>query len=174
MARRDRWRRIAARFVARPEPAVDWRLNLKHGIGAFLAVLLLGALLIRTDLPLLVPPFGASTLLLFARPSSPLAQPANVIGGYLIAVVSAYACAALFPGVLWATAAALGVSITAMSRLRVTHPPAGAIPLIAFADPLSMFAVMEAIAIGVAVLLILATLYHMIPPRQRYPDPTGG
>jgi CBS-domain-containing membrane protein len=170
----DRLLRFLAQFVARPEPAVGWRLITKHTIGVFFAVLLLGAMLNQTSLPLLLAPFGASTLLLFGRPKSPLAQPANVIGGYLICAASALIAATLLPGVLWGTAASLALALTAMSRFRLTHPPAGALPLIAFADPQTLYVVVEAIVVGSVTLILLATLYHRIPPRQRYPDPDGG
>lgn len=51
-----------------------------------------------TQLALLIPPFGASSVLLFALPSSPLAQPRNVIGGHLVAASAGLiAVAALGP-----------------------------------------------------------------------------
>jgi CBS-domain-containing membrane protein len=170
----DRLLRFVAQFTERPEPAIGWGLTVKHAVGAFLAILFLGAMLDRTSLPLMIAPFGASTLLLFSRPRSPLAQPANVIGGYLICAACAFVSAAFLPGVLWATAASLALALAAMSRLRVTHPPAGALPLIAFADPLTILVVIEAIVVGSLTLIALAVLYHRIPPRQRYPDPGEG
>lgn len=164
-----RFGKMVAPFVARHEPRVGFRLNLKHGVGAFFAILVLGYLLDSTGLPLLIAPFGASTLLLFGRPSSPLAQPANLIGGYLIGATTAFISAALFPGVLWATASSLGLALMLMSLLRVTHPPAGAIPLIAFADPVEIMTVIGAVVVGSIAMTILAVLYHRIPPRQPYP-----
>jgi CBS-domain-containing membrane protein len=160
---------VAASFTDRNEPPVGFRLNLKHGVGAFLSILVLGALLERTSLPLLIAPFGASTLLLFGRPQSPLAQPANLFGGYLIGASTAFVSAALFPGVLWATATSLGLALMLMSFFRVTHPPAGAIPLIAFADPVGILTLVVAVGIGSATLLVLAVAYHRIPPCQVYP-----
>ncbi len=164
-------RPFVAPFLARHEPEVSLRHNLKSGIGAFCAVLFLGFMLQRTELPLLIAPFGASTLLLFGRPSSPLAQPANLFGGYLIAGLSAYIAASIFPGVLWTTAVSLGVSFMLMTFFRVTHPPAGAIPLIAFASPVDVLFLVEAVAVGAVTLTLLALIYHRIPPRQTYPSP---
>ena len=51
------------------------------GIGA------VGALAALTHLPLLLAPLGASAVLIFGQPASPLAQPANVFGGYLVATI---------------------------------------------------------------------------------------
>lgn len=159
-----------APFLDRHEPKSSYRLNLKQGLGAFLAIVTLGFLLDNTGLPVLIAPFGASTLLLFGRPASPLAQPINLFGGYFIGGSVAFASAALFPGVLWATAVSLGISLMLMTLLRVTHPPAGAIPLIAFAGEVDLLMLAEAMALGSAALMVLALIWHRIPPRQAYPS----
>lgn len=161
--------RTLSHLTARHEPRVGLRLNLKHGLGAFLAILSLGSLLPMTGLPLLIAPLGASTLLLFGRPSSPLAQPSNLIGGYLVGATSALAAASLFPGILLATAVSIGLALMMMTLLRVTHPPAGAIPLIAFADPSNFGDVLLGVTVGAVALMLLALIYHRIPPRQSYP-----
>lgn len=160
-------------LLGRHEPGVSFGLNLKQGIGALFAILTLGVLLDRTGLPLLIAPFGASTLLLFGRPSSPLAQPANLFGGYLISATMAFLSVELFPGVLWATAISLAATLMLMSALRLTHPPAGAIPLIAFSGALDLWTLIEAVAVGSVTLMCLALIYHRIPPRQTYPNSSG-
>jgi CBS-domain-containing membrane protein len=162
-------KRYLGDFFARCEPRISPSHNIKHGIGAFGAILMLGLLLDRTGLPLLVTSFGASTMLLLGRPSSPLAQPANLFGGYAIGATTAFLAAMIFPGVLWATAVSLGLALMLMTFFRVTHPPAGAIPLIAFADPVGMLQLVEAVGVGSCSLLALAFVYHRIPPRQAYP-----
>jgi CBS-domain-containing membrane protein len=166
----ERLKTAFAPFLDRHEPKSPFGLNVKQGIGAFTGILVLGFLLGQTSLPLLIAPFGASTLLLFGRPSSPLSQPINLFGGYLIGSSVSFAAAALFPGVLMATAISLGISLMLMTALRVTHPPAGAIPLIAFASPVDMLELVEAVAVGSTTLMIVALLFHRIPPRQAYPS----
>jgi CBS-domain-containing membrane protein len=158
-----------ARLLQRQEPPVSFRLTCKHALGAFGAILLLGLLLDRTGLPLLIAPFGASTLLIFGRPSSPLAQPVNIVCGYGIGASTGFVSAMLFPGILPATAVSLGLALMLMSFFRVTHPPAGAIPLITFADPIGVLAVIEAVAVGATTLVLLGLVYHRIPPCQTYP-----
>ena len=167
------FRRLAAAlgpFLRRTEPDSPFRLNLKQGLGAFVAIVALGLLLDSTGLPVLIAPFGASTLLLFGRPSSPLAQPINVFGGYMIGGSVAFLSAAFFPGVLWATAVSLGVGLMLMTLLRVTHPPAGAMPLIAFHGEVDFLMLAEGIAVGGSALVIIALIWHRIPPRQAYPS----
>lgn len=78
----------------------------------------------------LMAPFGASTVLVFALPNSPLAQPKNVIFGHLLtAAVGLFFVQ--FVGVYpWSLALATGVSVTLMLLTNTTHPPAGANPIL--------------------------------------------
>ena len=82
-------------------------------------------------LPFLVAPMGASAVLLFAVPASPLAQPWPVIGGNLVSTTIGLTAHWLVPDVLLAAAAAVGVAIGAMMLLRCLHPPGGACALLA-------------------------------------------
>lgn len=159
------------RLLARHEPEPDARQTAKAAVCAFLAILLLGLLFDWTGLPLLIGPFGASTILLFARPEGVLAQPANVLGGYLIAAAAALVAAEFFPGMLWATAVSTGASLFAMAMLRLTHPPAGAIPLIVFGDEAHIVELVVAVAVGGVALVAMALVVHRLPPRRPYPRP---
>lgn len=62
-----------------------WQNALLAGLGASLAIALLGWLDLGWQLTLLMAPFGASCVLLFSLPQSPLARPQNVLGGHLLA-----------------------------------------------------------------------------------------
>lgn len=128
-----------------------------------------GGLSVLIGLPLLIAPFGATAVLLFGQPASPLAQPANIFGGYLIATAIAICTVAAFPDTWWAATIAVGVAIAMMLVLRVTHPPAGAIPLVASASPLQGGSLFAVIFLGSVSLVALAFLHHRIPPRQEYP-----
>lgn len=79
--------------------------------------------------PLLAPPVGASAVLVFAIPASPLAQPRAVIGGNVVSALVGVSCALLIPQPLAAAAAAVALAILAMSLLGCLHPPGGAIAL---------------------------------------------
>ena len=79
--------------------------------------------------PALVASMGASALLAFALPSSPLAQPWAMIGGNLISALVGLACAAVFPHTGLAAGMAVALSIAAMFLLRCLHPPGGALAL---------------------------------------------
>ena len=105
-------------------------------------------------------PFGASCVLLFSVSGSPLSQPANVIGGHVVATLVGLVLRLLLPNEWWAAALAVGLAIALMAALRVTHPPAGADPLVVFAtDPSFGFLVLPVLS-GAVVLVSVATLFH--------------
>ena len=68
---------------------VSHRERLRAATGAFVGIMLtglLGSLALRLDptLPAMIAPMGASAVLLFAVPSSPLAQPWSILCGNLV------------------------------------------------------------------------------------------
>ncbi|MBO9134229.1 HPP family protein [Rhizobium sp. B230/85] len=156
-------------FIHRHEPTGHWHGQLKAGIGACVGMLAVGALAIMTGIPLLIAPFGATAVLIFGQPKSPLAQPANVFGGYLIAAAIGSLAMAVAPGLWWTAAIAVGVAIGAMQLLRVTHPPAGAVPLVTFASHLSAGLLFTVVVVGALALIAIAVLHHAIPPKHQYP-----
>lgn len=156
-------------FLHRHEPKGHTLAHLKSGIGAMIAIALVGVMAVLTGIPMLIAPFGATAVLLFGQPKSPLAQPANIIGGYLIAALVASAALWLFPGSWEAAAAAVGITIAAMAMLRVTHPPAGAIPLVAFASHFNLPVLTLVVLAGSVLMIAIGVLHHRIPPSQPYP-----
>lgn len=114
---------------------------LRGAIGAGLAIALTGLVaqtLLGFDpaLPWLVASMGASAVLVFVLPASPLAQPWPMFGGHLVAGTIGFACHALM-GPQWVTAGiAVALAIAGMSLLRCLHPPAGGTALLtALASP---------------------------------------
>lgn len=81
-------------------------------------------------LPLLVAPIGASAVLVFALPASPLAQPWPVIGGDLISAAIGLAVGHVLGAPVLSASLAVGLSIASMSLLRCLHPPGGACALL--------------------------------------------
>ncbi|MBB3348034.1 MULTISPECIES: HPP family protein [unclassified Sphingomonas] len=101
-------------------------------IGIALTALVCAVLpLERADLPLIVAPLGASAVLVFAVPASPLAQPWPVIGGNTLSALVGVAVYRLVPGTALAAGVAAGSAILVMSLLRCLHPPGGAAALTA-------------------------------------------
>jgi CBS domain-containing membrane protein len=104
------------------------------GLGAFLGIGLSGLLVAlgveQAHSPLIVAPIGASAVLVFAVPSSPLAQPWPVIGGNVLSCLVALAAVRVIPDPFLVTAVAVGAAIIVMSIMRCLHPPGGAVALL--------------------------------------------
>lgn len=82
-------------------------------------------------LPMLVAPMGASAVLSFAVPSSPLAQPWSIVGGNVVSACVGVTAARFIHDPVLAAGLAVGGAIFAMSMLRCLHPPGGAAALTA-------------------------------------------
>jgi CBS domain-containing membrane protein len=79
----------------------------------------------------LVAPMGASAVLLFCVPASPLAQPWSVIGGNTISALIGIVCMKLIGVPMIAAPVAGAIAIFVMFLLRCLHPPSGAVALTA-------------------------------------------
>ncbi len=101
-------------------------------VGALIGIAVVGAvcvLFFPAATPWIVAPIGASAVLLFAVPASPLAQPWPIVGGNVISAAFGVAAAGLVPEPALAAALAVGGAILIMSLLRCLHPPGGAAAL---------------------------------------------
>lgn len=78
-----------------------------------------------------IAPMGASSVLLFAVPTSPLAQPWNVIVGNTLAGIIGVACAQWIPDLTTAFSVAVGFAIFLMMTTDSLHPPSGAVAITA-------------------------------------------
>lgn len=132
--------------------------------------------------PLLVAPMGASAVLLFAVPASPLAQPWPLLGGNILSALVGVTMVKLVPDVMVAGALAVGIAIGAMSLLRCLHPPGGAVALTTVLAathgpaPGYLFALTP---VGINSVLLLATgyLFHRFSthsyPHRPHPAPAA-
>ena len=121
----------------------------------------------------LIAPMGASAVLLFCLPASPLAQPWSVVGGNVVSGLVGAACVKwLGPGVGVAALAAC-LAIAAMFALRCLHPPGGAVALTTVVGGTSVHAagfefVFVTVLFNSAILVACAVLYNNLTGR-RYP-----
>lgn len=127
--------RILARAAHRATGRLGW---LRGAAGAVAGILLAGLaarlmlmLVAPAGLPWLLAPVGASAVLVFAVPASPLAQPWAVMGGNLLSALVGLVAAALIGWPPLAVAVAVGAAIAVMSVARCLHPPGGACAVLA-------------------------------------------
>ena len=120
-----------------PAPlAIDGRERLRVALGAGLGILLT-AVLCRwlapaadPAWPWLMAPLGASAVLVFGVPASPLAQPWAVVAGNTLSALVGIACARWVAPPVLAAALAVGLAVALMLALRCLHPPGGASALL--------------------------------------------
>ncbi|TDV37885.1 CBS domain-containing membrane protein [Paraburkholderia caballeronis] len=157
---------------------VRWPERMRACVGALVGIALTG-LAMRfapgggAAMPLLIAPMGASAVLLFGVPASPLAQPWSIFGGNLVSAFVGVTCATLIAQPVDAAACAIALAIGAMFALRCVHPPSGAVALTAVLGGPSIHALGYGFVlapVGVQTLLLLgsALAYHAAT-GHRYP-----
>lgn len=117
----------------------------------------------------LLAPLGASTVLVFAAPASPLAQPWAVVGGNSISALVGVCCALWLPNVELAAALAVALAIAAMFTFRCLHPPGGAMALSAVLIHVAHGQFPVATALINSVLLVIAGIVYNSLTGRRYP-----
>lgn len=160
------------------ESAVGAAERLRSCAGALVGILLCGALSAVLLGPSaqafwLIAPMGASAVLLFAVPASPLAQPWSIVGGNLCAGLIGVCCAKLIAVPVAAACVAIALAIAAMFALRCLHPPSGAVALTAVLGGPAVHAagfgfVLVPVLLNSLLLLAVALVYNRALGR-RYP-----
>lgn len=169
----DRFRRFFPDLIT-----IDARERARSVLGALLGIFITGLVcsvvpVSDAALPWLVGPMGASAVLLFAAPASPLAQPWPVLCGNVLSALIGIACVKFIGAPLAAACVAVGAAIAAMFALRCLHPPGGAVALgVALADPsmagLGYGYALFPVGLNSLVLLLTAIAYNRLCNR-RYP-----
>ena len=164
------------RFVPGLAP-VSMGERLRASIGALIGIVITGAIaslaLSGSDVPLLIAPMGASAVLLFAVPASPLAQPWSIIGGNTVSALIGVTCARYVGEPMLAAGLAAGLAIAAMMALKCLHPPSGAVALTAVLGGPTIAAagygfVIWPVLINSLLLLAAALVFNNLTGRQ-YP-----
>jgi CBS domain-containing membrane protein len=123
--------------------------------------------------PLLVASMGATAVIVFILPTSPLAQPWPVFGGHLVSAVIGVACTQAIPDIALASACAAGGSIFAMLVLRCLHPPGAATALAPVLSGHSSFDfVLIPVGLNYLIFLMLAVLINRYLLGHPYPTPS--
>ncbi len=160
-------------WVPGPTP-VNARERLRSAMGALLG-LFFTAVICQTfagaglGSAWLVAPLGASAVLVFALPASPLAQPWPVIGGNTVAALVGIACVRWLPDAVWTGALATALAITAMFALRCLHPPGGAVALLVVLGHTTEFPFALYPVFANSLLLVLAGVAYNSLTGRRYP-----
>lgn len=126
--------------------------------------------------PMIIASMGASAIILFFIPGSPLAQPWPFVGGQLISALVGVTCAINIVETSTAAATAVGASVFLMLVMRCLHPPGAATslaPIMAGSSITSLgySFVIVPVAINVLSMLILAVIINRWVMKRDYPSP---
>lgn len=120
-----------------------------------------------------IAPMGASSVLLFAVPNSPLAQPWNVIIGNILAGVIGVTCTQLLSDSTTAFSLAVGFAIFMMMTTDSLHPPSGAVAITAVlggdaVHRLGFHFILYPVLLNSILLLVFAVFFNRLIGRH-YP-----
>ena len=134
------------------------------------------SVLAGVDHGLMIGSLGASAVLVFGAPRSPLAQPRNLVGGHVLSALVGVLCYQWVGGPEgFAAALAVASAIALMHLTRTLHPPGGATALIAVGGgdgihDLGFSYVLAPVGLGAAILVLVGVLVNNIPASRRYPE----
>lgn len=147
-----------------------WRSTLAGLVGMLLLEAILTVLPISAGARQLMAPAGASAVILFSLPHSPLGQPWSVAGGLGLSAVVGLLCGQWLSPSWLAIAGAVAISIWLMASLRCLHPPGGAMAIVMASLPAYSSAPLAAVASNVAGLLVAALVVNNLLKGRSYPQ----
>ncbi len=131
-------------------------------IGATIGIIALQFITNASGVELVVASFGATFVLIFALPDSPVVKPKNIVGGYLISTSISLLVFEFIGNDPFSLGLAFGLSFVLMQLTKTLHPPAGSIPLLILFVPPDWKFILTPILAGVIFILIYAKFYSYV------------
>ena len=143
--------------------------NIISAVGAFICISALAYLNSFDESNLwLIPPFGASMVLVMAVHESPLAHPKNVLFGHIISAFSGVFVFAIFGFSSLSVGAGVGLAIFLMMLTKTVHPPAGANPIIAILGAKGAGFIIIPVAAGALFIVLFAIIFNKLLNRKYF------
>jgi CBS domain-containing membrane protein len=95
-------------------------------IGTLIASFFSNTILQAEAMPLILASTGASAVLIFSLPFSPVSRPWNLVGGHLVSAFAGVSCYLLVPNDILASSISIPSAMLLMHIFRCMHPPGGA------------------------------------------------
>ena len=138
-------------------------------IGGFLCILMLSFLNGFSEAYIwLIPPFGATLVLVMSVHESPLAQPKNIFFGHVLSGLSGLIIITLIGSNIYCLGLGVGLAIFIMMITNTVHPPAGGNPLIVILGDQTLSFILMPLAGGSVIIILFAVIYNKIF-RRKYP-----
>ena len=114
----------------------------------------------------LIPPFGASMVLVMAVHESPLAKPKNLILGHILSALSGVIIFYVLGNTFISLGLGVALAIFVMMITNTVHPPAGANPIIVILTGQSLSFVLLPVAVGAIIIVAFAYFYSKLLKRN--------
>lgn len=131
-------------------------------LGATIGIIALQFITNASGVELVAASFGATFILIFALPDSPVVKPKNIVGGYLISTSISLLVFEFIGNDPFSLGLAFGLSFVLMQLTKTLHPPAGSIPLLILFVPPDWKFILTPILAGVIFILIYAKFYSYV------------
>ena len=143
--------------------------NFISAVGAFVCISALAYLnSFDPNNLLLIPPFGASMVLVMAVHESPLAHPKNVLFGHIISAFSGVFVYSILGFSFLSVGLGVGLAIFLMMTTKTVHPPAGANPIIAILGAKGIDFIIIPVAAGAFFIVLFAIIYNKLLKRKYF------
>jgi CBS-domain-containing membrane protein len=116
----------------------------------------------------LIPPFGASMVLVMSAHESPLAHPRNILFGHMLSALSGVFVVFILEPSPLSVGLAVGLAIFLMMATKTVHPPAGANPIIAVLGAKGIGFVLMPVAVGASFIVLFAIIYNKLLKRKYF------
>ena len=137
--------------------------------GGFLCILTLSFLNSFNETYIwLIPPFGATLVLVMSVHESPLAQPKNIFFGHVLSGLSGLIIITLIGSNIYCLGLGVGLAIFIMMITNTVHPPAGGNPLIVILGDQTIGFIFMPLATGSLLIILFAIAYNKVFGRK-YP-----
>ena len=117
----------------------------------------------------LIPPFGATMVLVMAVHESPLAQPKNIFFGHILSAASGVLIYSILGMSFLTIGLAVAVSVWVMMVTKTVHPPAGANPIIVIMGGKGLSFILLPVTTGAIIIILFAIIFNKLLKRN-YPN----
>lgn len=151
------------------QPKFSYQMIFFSYLGAFIGIATLAYLSSYTKYPLIAAPFGATAVLVFGVPESPLAQPRNVVAGNCIGAIISVILVHLWGTDPWVQALAVATTIKIMLLTKTVHPPGGAVALVGVMSAASWHFILTPVFAGSMITVFCTYCFNNLVSKRPYP-----
>jgi hypothetical protein len=151
------------------QPKFSFAQGMLSWVGSLVAIETLVYLSACTHYPLMAAPFGATAVLVYGVPESPLSQPRNIIGGNCIGAIVSILLTQYCGSEPWVMGLAVAMSLKIMKLTRTLHPPGGAIALVGVMSHASWNFLLAPALVGSLIIVLWTSIFNNLAPGRSYP-----